>query len=59
MADLILLIQRPAGMWEAIISKFSGIFVNYALAIIMLTILIKIVLLPLDYLNKRTTRKTS
>lgn len=59
MADLILLIQRPAGMWEAIISKFSGIFVNYALAIIMLTILIKIVLLPLDYLNKRTTRKTT
>ena len=59
MANLGLFIAPPTGMWEAIISAFSNVFVNYALAIIMLTLVIKIILLPLDYLNKRTTRKTT
>lgn len=52
-----LFIAPPKGMWEGIISAFNSAFANYALAIIILTIIIKVVLLPTDYLNKSVSRK--
>lgn len=52
-----LLATEPTGFWASIITFFSNTFVNYALAILMLTICIKLIMLPFDFLNKRTTRK--
>lgn len=54
-----LLATAPTGFWESIIGAFNNTFLNYALAIIMLTLCIKLILLPTDYLNKYITRKTS
>jgi len=56
MANLILA-TVPNGFWEKIIFAFNGAVKNYAFAIILITICIKLVLLPLDYLNKRSTIK--
>lgn len=46
-------------MWINIITWFNSSVGNYALAIIILTLIIKIVLTPLDFLNKRVTRKNA
>lgn len=46
-------------MWVNIITWFNTNVGNYALAIIILTVIIKLVLTPLDFLNKKVTRKNS
>lgn len=58
MANLIsILAVQPSGFWENIIFSFNNVFANYALAIIILTVCIKLVMLPLDYFNKRSSAK--
>lgn len=58
MVNLInLLATQPTGFWPSIIQFFNSAFVNYAVAIIMLTLCIKLIMLPFDYLNKRVARK--
>lgn len=52
-----MLITAPNGFWESIISFFNNVFTNYALAIIMLTLCIKLLMLPLDFINKRASAK--
>lgn len=47
----------PTGLWEKIIFAFNGVFKNYALAIIILTLCIKLVMLPLDFINRRSSAK--
>lgn len=46
-------------MWINIISWFNTSIGNYAWAIIILTVIIKIVLTPLDFFNKKVTRKNA
>lgn len=46
-------------MWINIISFFNSSVGNYALAIIILTVIIKLILSPLDFFNKKVTRKNS
>ena len=46
-------------MWTSIISWFSDFVGNYAWAIILLTLVIKLLLLPLDFFNKKVTRKNA
>lgn len=46
-------------MWISIISWFNGAFINYAWSIIILTILIKLIMTPLDFYNKKITRKNA
>ena len=46
-------------LWINIISWFNSNVGNYALAIILLTVIIKLVLTPLDFFNKKVTRKNS
>lgn len=48
-----------ANLWTKIISSFNGAIGNYAWSIILLTVVIKIVLLPLDFFNKKITRKNT
>ena len=52
-----LLAVQPNGVWENIIFAFNGAFGNYAIAIILLTICIKLLMLPIDYFNRRSSSK--
>ena len=49
----------PGGMWESLIRIFNNGIGNYAWAIIVLVAVLKIVLSPLDYLQKATSAKTT
>ena len=52
-----ILAVMPTGLWEKIIIAFEGAFGTFALSIIILTIIIKIVMSPVDYFNRRTNKK--
>ena len=52
-----LLVVQPSGFWENIIFGFNNAIGNYAVAIILLTICIKLVMLPIDYFNRRSSAK--
>ncbi len=52
-----LLATAPTGVWEKIIFAFNGKIRNYALAIILLTLCIKLIMLPLDFINRRSSAK--
>ncbi len=52
-------ISRPTGVWEQIIMAFHNGIPNYAWAIIIFTLVLKIVLLPLDFFNRRMTVKNT
>ena len=47
------------GMWETLIGWFYMLIQNYALTIIVFTILLKLVLFPLDFFQKRTAQKNA
>ena len=58
MANLIsLLAVKPSGFWEGLIFGFNNVFTNYAVAIILLTVCIKLVMLPIDFLNRKSSSK--
>ena len=52
-----LLATFPNGAWENIIRFFNNGLGNYALAIIVITLCIKLLMLPIDYLNRRSSVK--
>ena len=52
-----LLSAQPSGFWENIIKAFEGFTNNYVLAIILLTVIIRIIWAPIDTLNKRMSQK--
>ena len=52
-------ISEPSGVWEQIIMAFHSGIHNYAWAVIVFTIVLKLVLLPLDFLNKHITQKNA
>lgn len=52
-------VSQPNGVWEKIIMAFHNGIHNYAWAIIVFTIVLKIILLPLDFLNKYVTAKNA
>ena len=53
---IMLSVSEPSGMWESIIKWIQGGVGNYAITIILLTLLIKVVLLPLDFYQKYITK---
>ena len=52
-------VSQPNGVWEKILMAFHNGIHNYAWAIIVFTIVLKLVLLPLDFLNKYVTNKNT
>ena len=52
-------ISEPSGMWEKLIMAFHSGIHNYAWAVIVFTIVLKLILLPLDFLNKYITQKNT
>ncbi len=55
----LLMVSQPGGMWEKILFGIESGVGNYAIAIILITLIIKIVLLPADFMNKYVTKKNS
>ena len=56
--DLLALAQ-PTGFWEGILFGLESWIGNYAITIIVITLLIKLVLLPFDFMNKYVTKKNA
>lgn len=54
--NLMLAVSEPTGMWASIIKWIQSGIGNYALTIIILTIAIKLILLPMDFYQKYITR---
>ena len=52
-------LTKPTGFWEAIIFGMENGVKNYALALILVTIIIKLVMVPFDFVNKYTSKKSS
>ncbi len=56
---LAITLTKPTGFWEAIVFGMENGVKNYALALILVTIIIKLVMVPLDFVNKYTSKKSS
>ena len=54
--NLLMFVSEPTGLWQTLINFFEDFLLNYAWAIILLTICIKLILTPLDFLNKKVAR---
>ena len=53
----ILNIARPTGVWPSIINAFESGVGSYLLAIVLITLVLRIALSPFDVFNKRITKK--
>ncbi len=53
----ILNISAPTGVWASIINAFESGVGSYLLAIVLITLIIKILLSPFDFFNKRISKK--
>ena len=51
----LLLADMPNGFWQNLIGIMVDLVTNYGLALILFSILLKIVLSPLDFMQRRTT----
>ena len=54
-----LLATQPQGMWEYFIFGLDNVIKNYGLTIILMTVIIKIVMLPFDFLNRYVSKKNA
>lgn len=53
----LLAISRPSGVWESIIWAFEGFTNNYILAVVLITIILKIIWSPLETYNRHISVK--
>lgn len=54
--NILISLKSPTGFWPSIIGAFEKGVGIYFLAIILLTLCIKVILLPFDFLNRRNSR---
>lgn len=52
-------IAKPTGMWSSIIFGLENAVGDYALALILITIIIKLIIVPFDFVNRYTSKKSS
>lgn len=52
-------LAKPSGFWPSIIFGMENGVKNYALALILVTIIIKLVMVPFDFINKYTSKKSA
>ena len=57
--DFLTLLLQPTGFWENIIFGLDNVINNYAITLIVITLIIKFVMLPFDFLNKYITKYNS
>lgn len=55
----LLSVTMPTGMWESILWAFDGFTKNYVWAVVLLTIIIRLIWAPLDTINRRITTKNA
>ena len=55
----LLSVEAPTGLWANIINWMDGGIAHYAVVIILLTLIIKLVMLPFDFYNKYVTKKNT
>lgn len=55
----LLAISQPTGVWATIINAFENGVGSYLLAIVLITLIVKVILSPFDTINKRMTKKQS
>ena len=58
-ANMLISSWPQGGIWETLIGWFYILIKNYALTIIVFTVLLKLVLFPLDLIQKRTAQKNA
>ncbi|MGN0961232.1 MAG: membrane protein insertase YidC [Christensenellales bacterium] len=56
---LAITLTKPTGLWESIIFGMENSLRDYALALIIVTILIKLVMVPFDFVNKYSSKKSA
>lgn len=54
-----LTVAQPTGFWHTIVLGLESAIGDYALALILITVIIKLIMVPFDFWNKYTTKKTS
>ena len=59
MGLLAISLSQPTGFWESIIFGMEDAVKNYALALILVTVIIKFIMVPFDFVNKYTSKKSS
>lgn len=57
--NTLLSVSAPTGLWAKIINWLEGGITNYAVVIILLTLLIKLIMSPFDFYNKYITKKNT
>ncbi len=57
--DLLISLVKPVGFWHTLIYGLEAGVKDYALALILITIIIKLVMVPLDFINRYTSKKSS
>lgn len=56
---LAITLTKPNGFWPNIIFGMENGVKNYALALILVTIIIKLIMVPFDFVNKYTSKKSA
>jgi YidC/Oxa1 family membrane protein insertase len=59
LGSLMLDVAKPTGMWESIVFGLETLVKNYGLTIILVTLAIKLVLLPFDFYNRYINKRNS
>lgn len=52
-------VTAPTGLWESILFAFNNGILNYAWAVIIFTIVLKVIISPLDFFNRRVSVNNS
>lgn len=52
-------IVKPTGFWSSIIFGLESSVADYALALVLITIIIKLCMVPFDFVNRYTSKKSS
>ncbi len=57
--SLMLEVAKPDGLWESVIFGLESLVKNYGLTIILVTLAIKLLMLPFDFYNRYINKKNS
>lgn len=58
-SSLMLEVAKPTGMWESIVFGLETLVKNYGLTIILVTLAIKLIMLPFDFYNRYINKRNS
>ena len=53
----LLSVSEPTGVWETIIKAFESGVGSYILAIVLITLIIKVIWAPIETINKKINKK--